>query len=187
MSRSARVRRPSRPAVVEAIIETPKGSRNKYRYLPHRRAFELAHVVAEGMSMPFDFGFVPGTLGGDGDPLDVLVLMDTPAITGCIVRVRLLGAIQARQREKGQKKWVRNDRLIAVSTETRAYQGVRQLQHVGRTRLADIKNFFVQDNARRGRQLELLGTHGPSGAARLLKNSRQAARDRTGGRPARAG
>lgn len=60
---------------MRAVIETPKGSCNKYRYDPHCDCFELATSLPQGMAFPFDFGFVPSTLGDDGDPLDVLVLM----------------------------------------------------------------------------------------------------------------
>ena len=64
------------------IIETPKGSRNKYAYDPQERIFELRKVLPAGMAFPY-FGFVPSTTAGDGDPLDVLVLMDEPAFPGC--------------------------------------------------------------------------------------------------------
>ena len=66
------------------------------------------------MTFPFDFGFVPSTLGEDGDPLDILVLMDAPVVPGCVIRARLIGAIEAKQKAKGES-WERNDRLIAVA------------------------------------------------------------------------
>ena len=74
---------------ISVVIETPKGSHNKLKWDPGRNAFRLSHVLLIGMTFPFDFGFVPGTLAGDGDPLDVLVLMDSPCPTGCLVDVRL--------------------------------------------------------------------------------------------------
>jgi inorganic pyrophosphatase len=61
------------------VVETPKGSRNKYAFDPDNRVFELKKVLPAGMALPYDFGFLPSTKGGDGDPLDVLVLMDEPA------------------------------------------------------------------------------------------------------------
>ena len=66
------------------IIETPKGSRNKFDYDPEVGLFRLGGVLPLGAVFPFDFGYVPGTLGEDGDPLDVLVLMDEPAFTDCL-------------------------------------------------------------------------------------------------------
>ncbi len=89
------------------VIETPKGSRNKFDYDPELGLFRLGGVLPLGAVFPFDFGFVPSTLGGDGDPLDVLTLMDEPAFTGCLVTVRLLGVIEAEQSEGGET--TRND------------------------------------------------------------------------------
>src|SRR5256885_13657312 len=108
------------------IIETPKGSRNKYSYDLDRGLFKLKKVLPLGNVFPFDFGFVPSTLADDGDPLDVLVLMDAPAFAGCLVTVRLIGVIEARQAKEGQK--VRNDRLIAVSAESHNQQHVRTIK-----------------------------------------------------------
>jgi inorganic pyrophosphatase len=88
---------------VRAIIETPKGSRNKYRYDPSCDCFELATTLPEGMAFPFDFGFIPSTLGQDGDPLDVLVLMDAPVIAGCVLRCRVRGATERARSGVGAK------------------------------------------------------------------------------------
>ena len=85
---------------LNVVIETPKGSRNKYNYDENLGLFKLGGVLPSGASFPFDFGFVPSTLGGDGDPLDVLVLMDESAFTGCLVRVRLVGVVEAEQTER---------------------------------------------------------------------------------------
>src|SRR5215216_4797853 len=84
---------------LHVIIETPKGSRNKFNYDGARALFKLGGVLPAGAVFPFDFGFVPSTVGGDGDPLDVLVLMDEPAFAGCLVRTRLVGVVEAEQTE----------------------------------------------------------------------------------------
>jgi inorganic pyrophosphatase len=70
---------------IKVIIETPKGSRNKFKYDPDLRMFKLSKVLLEGMVFPYDFGFVPSTKGEDGDPVDVLVLMDEPTFPGCLL------------------------------------------------------------------------------------------------------
>jgi inorganic pyrophosphatase len=75
---------------LRVVIETPKGSRNKYDYAPECDCMELGAVLPEGMTFPFDFGFVPSTLGEDGDPLDILVLIDGPVVPGCVIRARLV-------------------------------------------------------------------------------------------------
>src|ERR1051325_1025705 len=95
-----------------AIIETPKGYRNKFRYDPGTGLFMLGGLLPEGMMFPFDFGFIPSTLGEDGDPLDILVLMDAPAHVGCLIEVRIIGIIQAEQIQKGKTE--SNDRLLGV-------------------------------------------------------------------------
>jgi inorganic pyrophosphatase len=84
------------------------------------------------MNFPYDFGFIPSTLGEDGDPLDVLVLMDAPVVAGCVIRGRLIGVMKARQRDKGEKEWVRNDRLIAVAAIPRRIRTRRHSRTSGR-------------------------------------------------------
>jgi inorganic pyrophosphatase len=99
--------------VVQVIIETPKGSRNKYAFDAEQKVFELTKVLPAGMPFPYDFGFIPSTLAEDGDPTDVLVLMDEPAFPGCLLKCRTIGIIEGEQ-GKG-KKSERNDRIIAMS------------------------------------------------------------------------
>src|SRR6266852_4075434 len=97
-------------SICRAVIETPKGCRNKFDYDPGSGLFMLGGLLPEGMMFPFDFGFIPSTLGGDGDPLDILVLMDAPAHVGCLIEVRIIGIIEAEQSENGET--VSNDRLL---------------------------------------------------------------------------
>jgi inorganic pyrophosphatase len=77
---------------VRVVIETPKGCRNKFKYDPKLKRFRLDKVLPAGSSFPYDFGYVPGTLAEDGDPLDVLLLMDESPFPGCVVPGRLAGA-----------------------------------------------------------------------------------------------
>src|SRR5947207_11435270 len=98
---------------VMVVIETPKGSPNKLAFEPRYGTFMLKGVLPAGAVFPFDFGFVPSTRAEDGDPIDVLVLMDAPVFPGCIVPSRLIGVIEAEQTEDGTT--IRNDRLLAVA------------------------------------------------------------------------
>jgi inorganic pyrophosphatase len=123
------------------VIETPKGSRNKYDYDPECDCMELATVLPEGMTFPYDFGFIPSTLGEDGDPLDVLILMDAPVVPGCVVNARLIGAIEAMQKNKAGD-WTRNDRLLAVATHAQTHQSVKSLGDLRPHLLDEIKGFF---------------------------------------------
>src|SRR5436853_4263726 len=89
--------------IVNAVIETPKANRNKFKYDPKLGIYELSSVLPRGMSFPFDFGFVPSTEAADGDPLDIMLLMDEPAFPGCLVKCRLIGVITALQKEDGKE------------------------------------------------------------------------------------
>src|ERR1700704_2993480 len=80
---------------INAIIDTPKGSRNKFKFDEKIGMFKLGGALPVGAVFPFDFGYIPSTRGGDGDPLDILILMDEPAFVGCLVPARLIGVIEA--------------------------------------------------------------------------------------------
>src|SRR5258705_12154919 len=98
---------------LNVVIESPRGTSVKFDYNPDLDAFELSYIMPAGSVFPFEFGFIPSTLGEDGDPLDMLVLMDAPTCVGCILIARAIGVIEAEQTEKGNT--FRNDRLIGVA------------------------------------------------------------------------
>ncbi len=153
---------------LNVVIETPKGSRNKYNYDEKLGLFKLGGVLPSGASFPFDFGFVPSTLGGDGDPLDVLVLMDEPAFAGCLVRTRLVGVVEAEQTERDGET-TRNDRLIGVAADSRLLARVRTLESLGPDLLEEIEHFFVSYNDIKGKVFRPLGRHGPERASELVE------------------
>ena len=148
------------------IVDTPKGSRNKFAWNEEREVFELSGVLPVGAVFPYDFGFIPNTRGGDGDPLDVLILMDEPAFTGCLVETRLLGVIEADQTEKGET--TRNDRLIAVSANSRTHGHLQKLEDLSTPLVDEIEHFFVSYNAANGKQFKPLGRFGPDCAKQLV-------------------
>jgi inorganic pyrophosphatase len=151
---------------LQVVIETPKGSSNKYDYDPACDCFQLAKVLPEGMTFPYDFGFIPSTIGDDGDPIDILVLMDFPAMPGCRLSARLIGAIQAKQSEK--RNWIRNDRLIAVAEFAREHSGVHKLKDLRPHLLDEIKEFFVEYNKQKGRKFKPIGDCGTTHALKLV-------------------
>lgn len=153
---------------LQVVIETPKGSHNKYDYNPDTGTFELAKVLPEGMTFPYDFGFIPSTLGSDGDPLDILVLLDFPAIAGCLLKARVIGAIQAKQKDKG-KSWERNDRLIAVAEHAHSHEGAKQLQDLPPHLLHEVKAFFVEYNKLDGKKFKPLRDCNASHATKLVR------------------
>jgi inorganic pyrophosphatase len=151
------------------VVETAKGSHNKYKYDPQARTLQLAAVLAEGLSFPYDFGFVPSTVGEDGDPLDVLVFLDhgVPPLT--VVMARPIGVLEVRQRLQGEKKWKRNDRFLAVATHAHAHQHLTALTDLRPHLLDEVEAFFVQYAGFNGKQLEVLARKGPTRAERLIK------------------
>jgi inorganic pyrophosphatase len=153
---------------VNVIIETPKGSRNKFDYDEELGLFKLGGVLPAGASFPFDFGYVPGTLGGDGDPLDVLLLMDEPAFAGCLVVSRLIGVIEALQTERDGET-TRNDRLVAVAARSRTHEEVRSLSEVGQHLLKEIEHFFISYNEIKEKEFKPLGRFGPERAVKLVE------------------
>src|SRR5438046_3067059 len=85
---------------IEVIVETPKGCRNKYAWDEKKERFRLNKILPSGAVFPFDFGFIPKTKGEDGDPLDILIIMDEPAFPGCLLECRVVGALKAAQTER---------------------------------------------------------------------------------------
>jgi len=153
--------------VCKAIIETPKGCRNKFDYDPDSNLFMLAGLLPEGMMFPFDFGFIPSTLGDDGDPLDVMVLMDAPAHVGCLIQIRIIGIIEAKQTEEGETE--RNDRLLGVAIHSYDHEDLKTIEDVSKTLLDQVEAFFVSYNQQRGKRFSIIGTGGPKKALKYLK------------------
>src|SRR5580700_21557 len=160
-----------------AIIETPKGSRNKFDYDPESNLFKLGGLLPEGMMFPFDFGFIPSTLGDDGDPLDVMVLMDAPAHVGCLMEVRIIGIIEAEQTEDGKTE--SNDRLLGVAVHSYDHEDINTLNEVSKTLLDQVEAFFVSYNKQRGKKFRVTGTGGPKKAINFLKSGMRAHRDKS--------
>jgi inorganic pyrophosphatase len=150
-----------------AIIETPKGSRNKFDYDPDSRLFMLAGLLPEGMMFPFDFGFIPSTLGDDGDPLDILVLTDAPAHVGCLMDARIIGIIKAEQTQDGKTE--SNDRLLGVAVHSYSHENLETIDDVNKTLLSQVEEFFISYNKQRGKKFRVTGTAGPKNAITFLK------------------
>jgi len=158
---------------VTAVIETPKGSPNKYDFDESCAAFMLKGVLPEGTAFPYDFGFIPSTLGEDGDPLDVLVFLDAPVMAGCVLTVRLIGVIEAEQGEKGKQR-SRNDRLLAVATHARTHEHVKTLDDLRPKMAEEIEAFFRHYNDLNGKDFRPLGRSGPEKARTLVQDGMRA-------------
>lgn len=153
--------------LLRVVIETPKGSRNKFAFNEDEHIFELKKVLPAGMEFPYDFGFVPSTKADDGDPVDVLVLMDEPAFPGCVLSCRLVGVIEGEQGDK--KKMERNDRIVAVEKQAHRWSDVKKMDDLGTTFCEELEEFFVNYHKLSGQQFRVLGIKGPHHARKLVK------------------
>src|ERR1700761_7379432 len=111
---------------VDVIIETPKGSAQKYDYVPTTPFFRMKKILPSGMVFPYDFGFIPDTKAEDGDPVDVIVISEFNSFPGVIIKCRIIGGMMAEQsEEKESKKMIRNDRLIAIPKCSNIFENVK--------------------------------------------------------------
>jgi inorganic pyrophosphatase len=159
--------------MLQVIVETPKASRNKFSFDPEQEIFALKKVLPAGMTFPYDFGFLPRTLAEDGDPIDVLLLMDEPAFPGVLVRSRLIGVIEGEQVDG--KKRIRNDRLVAIAEANHMYANVRKLDDLPKQFLRELQDFFVNYHRLEGKEYKLLGCKGIAAAQKLIKKAQRAA------------
>lgn len=166
------------PTVIQVIIETPKGSRNKYAFDPEQRIFALKKVLPAGMAFPYDFGFVPSTIAEDGDPTDVLVLMDEPAFSGCLLRCRVIGIIEGEQGKK--KACERNDRIVAIEQANHSYAHVKHIKDLGKKFIAELEEFFVDYHRLSGKEYRILDVKGPGEAQKRIKDGMRGAKGKTG-------
>jgi inorganic pyrophosphatase len=156
---------------LNVIIETPKGSRVKYAYDSDYGLFEVKKALPEGMTFPFNFGFIPGTAADDGDPLDILVLNEEPLVPGSLLKVNLAGVIKAKQTEDGES--VRNDRLFGFALRKATPTSLEQMGADGKT-LEEIEYFFKSYNKLEGKKFKIIGQSGRSPAMAIVKKAAKA-------------
>ena len=153
---------------IHVVIDTPRGSRAKYRYDAKTGLFRLSKLLPAGAVFPGNFGFIPGTRGGDGDPLDVLVLGDGPLVTGTVVTVRLIGLLNAEQTEG---ETVRNDRLLGFIETDYNPAEMRDIDDLHPHHVDEIIHFFTAYNQMEGRRFHVIGREGAEAAFRRVRNN----------------
>lgn len=160
---------PKAKDLVFAVIETPAGTRHKYAFEPEYGIMRLKMTLAEGLMWPYDYGFVPQTLGDDGDPVDVIVLNDAPTFSGCLLDVRLIGGILLK------KNGIKNNRLVAcprrqkgVALKTDGYDKIGDLP---KEMLDGIERFLVEYSALEGNTIEFEGTCSRKEAYTLIEDA----------------
>jgi inorganic pyrophosphatase len=154
---------------LNVIVETPRNQPFKFKYDGESGVFRCEKSLPLGLAFPFDFGFLPSTLGGDGDPVDVLILSAEPIPTGSLVLAKLKGVQEAEQTENG--KTVRNDRVIAIPLDAKSREPFQPMLAFNELLDKAIVEFFAAYNKLQGKELKALGTHGPERALEIVKEA----------------
>jgi inorganic pyrophosphatase len=154
----------------DVVIETPKGSSQKYDYDQSTHFFKLKKILPEGMCFPFDFGFIPGTEGGDGDPLDVTVISDFTGFAGCLISCRIIGGFKALQsQESGKKKMIRNDRFIGVPECSAFYKKIESIKELPEGIINELEDFFINYNKIQKKEFKIIKKLNAKDALKLIK------------------
>jgi len=151
-----------------SLLRLQKAAAISLLFDPDEHIFELKKVLPAGMTFPYDFGFVPSTKADDGDPVDVLVLMDEPAFPGCVLTCRPIGVIEGEQGDKKDKE--RNDRIIAVEKDAHSWADIKTINDLGKEFCRELEEFFVNYHKLSGKEYRVLGVKGPDQARKLVKS-----------------
>lgn len=125
------------------VVESPRGSEVKLKYDPELRAFKFSRPLPSGMRYPYDWGFIPGTIGPDGDPVDAMVLSDLPTFPGVLIECRALGVIRLKQNRKERPGRERNDRLIAIPLKMRRFDLFHKPTDLPLRWRQELEEFFI--------------------------------------------
>lgn len=159
---------PEMPEIIRMIVEIPKNCPNKYEYDGKLGVFRLDRPLYSPLHYPGDYGFVPGTLADDGDPLDVLTLMSEPSFTGCLIEVRPLGVLEMVDSAE------RDQKILAVPKSSPRFEQIHTIDQVWPHLRREIEHFFTIYKELEGKQTHMEGWLGPIDARRLIMESRQA-------------
>lgn len=154
---------------LNVVIETPRGSRNKYKYDEATGLFILGKILPAGSVFPVDFGFVPGTKAQDGDPLDVMVYTEDSLVTGCLTQCRPIGIIQVEQSKNG--KQVRNDRVVAIPVLSKVYEHIRLIDELPKALVKEWVTFFAYYQQMNGNSFRVLDIKDGDAGMEAVKKS----------------
>jgi inorganic pyrophosphatase len=159
---------------MDVVIETPKGSAQKYDYDPDTGFFKLSKILPSGMVFPYDFGFIPGTQGEDGDPLDIIVISEFCSFAGCMIDCRIIGGFVAEQsKESGSKKMIRNDRFLAVPKCSNAFSEIKTSKDLPEKIMQELGDFFIDYNKIQDKKFVVLDKVSPKGAEKIIKKGKK--------------
>jgi len=158
---------PECPEIVRMIVEIPKNSGNKYEYDHALGVFRLDRTLYSPMHYPGDYGFIPGTVAEDGDPMDVLVLVDQPSFPGCLIEVRPVAVLNMLD----SKKW--DHKIISVPTRNPRYDQIHTLDQIFPHIRREIEHFFAIYKELEGKITEMRGWGDPREARKVIVDSRK--------------
>ena len=156
---------PSVPEVVYAVIEIAKGSRNKYEYDKDMEAFALDRVLYSPFHYPAEYGIIPKTLYDDGDPMDIIVLMDEPTFPGCVIETRPIGIMRMIDGDDN------DDKILGVPVNDPRCNDIKDINNVPEALLNEISHFFKEYKYLEGKTTEVLGWENAEKAFEAIKHS----------------
>ena len=158
---------PNAPSLVNAVIEIPRDSVNKYEYDKELHVFRLDRTLFSPVHYPGDYGFIPCTLGLDGDPLDVLVLVEAPSFPGCLMEVRPIGVLRMFDQGKSDEK------ILAVAESDPIYREIQNYSQVSPHKLREIEHFFAIYKSLEEKETEIKGWAGAEAGRQIIEEGRQ--------------
>jgi inorganic pyrophosphatase len=155
------------PQLVNAVVEIPAGESNKYEYDKTLDIFRLDRNLHSPVHYPGDYGFIPQTLAGDGDPLDVLILVDRPTFTGCLVEVRVIGMLEMADMGKCDEK------ILGVASSNPRFREVKEYTEIWQHQLLEISHFFATYKDLEGKRAIVTGWHNVERAHQVIRESHE--------------
>jgi inorganic pyrophosphatase len=157
---------------VYAVVEVPKGSRNKYEYSKTAGVIKLDRVLFSPLHYPGDYGFIPQTFHEDGDPLDILIMMSEATYPGCVIEARPIGMLRLLDRDE------KDDKILSVPARDTAFSDYHDIKDVPRHFPVEVEHFFMTYKQLEKATVESLGWVGAEEAREEIKLSLQRYRDK---------
>jgi inorganic pyrophosphatase len=164
------------PELIRAIVEIPKGSKNKYELDLEMDVIFLNRVLFSPLEYPYDYGHIPETLAEDGDSLDILVISDEGTFPGCVLEARPIGVLDMED-EKG-----RDEKILAVSARDPRYQEIQDLKDLAPHRLLEIEHFFAVYKTLEDKKTSIIGWRQAKEAKKLILKSWENYKSQKGGK-----
>lgn len=158
---------PDTPEVIYAIVEIPKGSRNKYEYGKRLGVIKLDRVLFSSLHYPGDYGLIPRTLWDDGDPLDVLVMVSEATFSGCVIEARPIGLFKMLDRDEP------DDKVLVVPAHDPLFEDYKDIHDIPKHFLKEVSHFFEVYKDLEGHRAKPLGWEGAAAAKEAIHRAKK--------------